>query len=106
MRSQRGPGFSLNIKPAATGDSGTYFCLVNGKPEPFSAYTLAVQGNNQHQTSDSNSENSDLEKKILFMSVFKTDFLTISYEDILANDGVIRMKTSQPWRITTISLSI
>merc|ERR1719232_845756 len=43
VRSQRGPGFSLNIKPAATGDSGTYFCLVNGKPEPFSAYTLAVQ---------------------------------------------------------------
>ena len=68
VRSQKGPGFSLNIKPAATGDSGTYFCLVNGKPEPFSAYTLAVQGNNGHQTSGSNLENSQ-RKKILFVFV-------------------------------------
>ena len=42
----RGAGYSLSIRPAQTGDSGTYFCLVNGRPEPFSAYQLAVQGNN------------------------------------------------------------
>ena len=45
----RGAGYSLSIRPAQTGDSGTYFCLVNGRPEPFSAYQLAVQGNNGHQ---------------------------------------------------------
>ena len=41
-----GSSFSLNVKPTLTGDSGTYFCLVNGHPEPFSAYQLAIQGNN------------------------------------------------------------
>ena len=44
----RGAGYSLSIRPAQTGDSGTYFCLVNGRQEPFSAYQLAVQGNNGH----------------------------------------------------------
>ena len=39
-----GSGYSLNVKPTITGDSGTYFCLVNGRPEPFSAYQLAIQG--------------------------------------------------------------
>ena len=41
---QPGQGFALNIEPSRTGDSGTYFCLVNGHQEPFSAFQLAIQG--------------------------------------------------------------
>ena len=37
-------GFGLTISPLETRDSGTYFCLVNGRREPFSAWQLAVQG--------------------------------------------------------------
>ena len=40
-----GSSYSLNVKPTVTGDSGTYFCLVNGRAEPFGAYQLAIQGN-------------------------------------------------------------
>ena len=40
-----GSGFALNIGPSRTGDSGSYFCLVNGHQEPFSAFQLAIQGN-------------------------------------------------------------
>ena len=39
-----GAGFALNIQPSQTGDSGCYFCLVNGHQEPFSAFQLAIQG--------------------------------------------------------------
>ena len=37
-------GFGLSVKPTLTEDSGIYFCLVNGREEPFSAFRLAVQG--------------------------------------------------------------
>ena len=92
MRSQRGPGFSLNIKPAATGDSGTYFCLVNGKPEPFSAYKLAVQGNNGHQTSDINWEKFKKNRNPFCLDLKQT-FLH------LPKEGLIRMKTLQPIQV-------
>ena len=37
-------GFGLSVKPTLTEDSGIYFCLVNGREEPFSAFRLAIQG--------------------------------------------------------------
>lgn len=36
-------GFGLSVKPTLTEDSGIYFCLVNGREEPFSAFRLAIQ---------------------------------------------------------------
>ena len=39
-----GEGFSLNVKPTTTEDSGTYFCLVNNRLEPFGAFQLSIQG--------------------------------------------------------------
>ena len=42
-------GFALNIEPSLTGDSGCYFCLVNGQQEPFSAFQLAIQGRTRGQ---------------------------------------------------------
>eukprot|EP00092_Neocalanus_flemingeri_P005720 GFUD01006160.1.p1 GENE.GFUD01006160.1~~GFUD01006160.1.p1 ORF type:complete len:1193 (+),score=156.97 GFUD01006160.1:67-3645(+) len=36
-------GFALSVKPTSTEDSGIYFCLVNGRKEPFSAFRLAIQ---------------------------------------------------------------
>jgi len=36
-------GFGLSVKPTLTEDSGVYFCLVNGREEPFSAFQLAIQ---------------------------------------------------------------
>jgi hypothetical protein len=40
---QDSAGFGLSINPAASDDSGTYFCLVNGAEEPAGALRLAVQ---------------------------------------------------------------
>ena len=41
---REGNGFLLSVKSSLTEDSGIYFCLVNGREEPFSAFRLAVQG--------------------------------------------------------------